>query len=128
MRLLLDTHAFLWFAWDDPHLSRAANDLIEEGANQVVVSAASVWEFAIKVGTGKLVLAKPLDRFLDEHFARNEFEVLPIERRHAVHVATLPLHHRNPFDRMLVAQSMVEALPLVSADPALDAYGISRLW
>jgi PIN domain nuclease of toxin-antitoxin system len=128
MRLLLDTHAFLWFAWDDPKLSRRANDLIEDGANQILVSAASVWEIAIKVGTGKLVLAKPLDHFLDEHFARNEFEVLPVERRHAAHIAALPLHHRDPFDRMLVAQSIVEAMPLVSADPALDAYGITRLW
>jgi PIN domain nuclease of toxin-antitoxin system len=128
MRLLLDTHTFLWFAWDDPQLSRAANDLIEDGSNQGFVSAASVWEMAIKVGTGKLVLAKPLDRFLDEHLDVNEIEVLPIERRHSTYVASLPLHHRDPFDRMLVAQSIIEAMPLVSADPALDAYGITRLW
>lgn len=128
MRLLLDTHAFLWFAWGDPQLSSAARSLIEDPANQKLLSVASIWETAIKVRVGKLSLAKPLDLFLIEHVDGNALEVLAIERRHAIHVATLPLHHRDPFDRMLVAQCLVEAMPLISADPALDAYGITRFW
>lgn len=128
MRLLVDTHAFLWFAWGDPQLSRPARDWIEDEANQIFLSAASVWEIGTKISVGKLTLTTPLDQFLIEHLDGDEFEVLPIERRHAVHSAVLPLHHRDPFDRMLVAQSLIEAMPLVSADPALDAYGISRRW
>jgi PIN domain nuclease of toxin-antitoxin system len=127
-RLLLDTHTFLWFAWDDRRLSPRARDLIEDGATQPIVSAASIWEIAIKLGTGKLSLARPLDQFLDEHLDGYEMEVLPIERRHSCHVATLPLHHRDPFDRMLAAQSLVESLPLISADTVFDAYGTTRLW
>src|SRR5437870_5540246 len=102
MRLLLDTQAFLWFAWGDPQISPTVRDLIEDGANQIFVSTASVWEIAIKTSVGKLVLAKPVDRFLGEHLDGNEIDMLSIERRHLVHVATLPLHHRDPFDRMLV--------------------------
>jgi PIN domain nuclease of toxin-antitoxin system len=127
-RLLLDTHIFLWFAWDDRRLSRRARDLIEDGTSQPVVSAASIWEIAIKVGTGKLSLAKPLDQFLSQHLDGYEMEVLPIERRHSLHVAVLPFHHRDPFDRMLAAQSLIESLPLISADPIFDAYGVTRLW
>src|SRR2546425_2990950 len=128
MRLLLDTHAFLWFAWGDPQLSSDARSLIEDPANQKLLSVASIWEIAIKVNVGKLTLAKPLDLFLIEHVDGNALEVLSIERRHSIHVAALPLHHRDPFDRMLAAQCLVEAMPLISADPALDAYGITRFW
>jgi PIN domain nuclease of toxin-antitoxin system len=127
-RMLLDTHAFLWFAWDDRRLSLRARNLIEDGATQPVVSAASIWEIAIKVGTGKLTLAKPLDQFLSQHLDGYEMEVLSIERSHSLRVAVLPFHHRDPFDRMLAAQSLIESLPLISADGVFDAYGVTRLW
>jgi PIN domain nuclease of toxin-antitoxin system len=128
MGWLLDTHALLWFAWGDPQLSAAARALIEDGSKRVFVSVASIRELAIKIRIGKLVLAKPLDQFLTEHVDGNQIEVLPIERHHAIRAGELPLHHRDPFDRLLLAQSELESLTLVSADPAFDAYGVARLW
>jgi PIN domain nuclease of toxin-antitoxin system len=128
MRLLLDTHVFLWFAWGAPQLSSPARGLIEDTTNRKWVSTASLWEIAIKVAAGKHSLARPLDEFLTLHLEGNGFRSLPIRRAHLVQTTAFPLHHRDPFDRMLVAQSMIEAMPLVSADPALDAYGITRLW
>jgi PIN domain nuclease of toxin-antitoxin system len=128
MRLLLDTHAFLWFVWGAPELSSKARSLIEDRGNQSFVSIASLWEIAIKVGIGKLVLARPLDSFLIERLDGNGFDTLPIERSHIVRLATLPIHHRDPFDRLLVVQCLAEAMPLVSADSAFDAYGVQRLW
>jgi PIN domain nuclease of toxin-antitoxin system len=128
MGLLLDTQVFLWFVWGTSQLGSAARALIEDPANLKFVSVVSIWEIAIKVGIGKLVLAKPLEEFLREGLDGNGFVLLPVERAHAVHLVTIPLHHRDPFDRMLVAQAMVEHLPLVSADVAFDAYPITRIW
>lgn len=128
MQLLLDTHVLLWFAWGDAQLSRRARYLIEDGSNQVFVSVVTLWELAIKLGTGKLTFASPLEDFLREHLDGNDIVELPIARRHCIGAALLPHHHRDPFDRMLIAQSLSEEIPLVSADPALDAYGITRLW
>ena len=128
MRLLLDTHTFLWFVWGDPKLSRVARDHIEDPANRKWVSTASMWEIAIKVAAGKLSLARPLDEFLTLHVEENGFRTLTIRRAHVLRTAALPLHHRDPFDRMLVAQSLVEDMALLSADPALEAYGITRPW
>jgi PIN domain nuclease of toxin-antitoxin system len=128
MRLLLDTHPFLWFAWGDPRLGATARVLIEDPDNQKLLSVASIWEIAIKINLGKLALAKPPVPFLVEHVEGNGFEVLAIERRHLAEIATLPLHRRDPFDRMLAAQSLIEPLPLISADAIFDAYGTTRLW
>jgi PIN domain nuclease of toxin-antitoxin system len=128
MPWLLDTHALLWFSWGDAQLSLAARALIEDETNQILVSVASIWEIAIKIGAGKLALTEPLDQFVNEHLDGNQIDLLPIERRHAIHVATLPLHHRDPFDRILVAQSQLDGMPLVSADPIFDVYGVTRLW
>jgi PIN domain nuclease of toxin-antitoxin system len=128
MRLLLDTHTFLWFVWGSVHLSTAARAIIEDTANQVFVSVASIWEIAIKVGIGKLALAEPMDAFLVIGLDDTDVDLLPIERDHIIQVAALPLHHRDPFDRMLIAQAIVEQVPLVSADPAFDAYSITRIW
>ena len=128
MDLLLDTHSFLWFVWGDPKLSLTAKSLIEDKANQKYVSMASVWEIGIKVGIGKLTLAKPFSQFLAERLDGNGFVILPIERAHIVQVVSLPQHHRDPFDRLLIAQSFVEGIAIVSADTAFDAYGVHRLW
>jgi PIN domain nuclease of toxin-antitoxin system len=128
MRLLLDTHTFLWFVWASPQLASSVRSLIEDTANQKFVSVAGLWELAVKVSIGKLTLAKPLDEFLVEHLEGNAFEMLSIERSHVAYVSTLPFHHRDPFDRMLVAQSLIETIPLLSADPIFDSYGITRLW
>jgi len=126
--LLLDTHTILWFFWDDPQLSAGAKTLIEHADNRKLVSIASCWEIAIKVGLGKLDLGEPSRSFLSREIARNNFELLSISLDHATMVEGLVPHHRDPFDRLLVAQAMAEGLPLVSADGVFDQYGISRLW
>lgn len=126
--LLLDTHAMLWFFWDDPQLSGHAKTLIEDSNNRKLVSIASCWEVAIKVGLGKLQLGESSRSFLPREIARNNFELLPIQLDHVTMVEGLPPHHKDPFDRLLVAQTMVEHLPMVSADPVFDQYGVQTLW
>ena len=128
MRLLLDTHAFLWFVAGDFTLSAHARSLIEDEGNDKLVSIVSLWEIAVKTSLGKLPLAKPFEQFIPEQLTRNGFQVLALTVAHTAKVAALPLHHRDPFDRMLVAQSLVENLPLLSSDETLNAYGIQRLW
>src|SRR2546423_10428489 len=100
MNLLIDTHTMLWFFWDDPQLSAAARALIEVPANRKLVSIATCWEIAIKAGLRKLLLGEPSGPFLDREITRNNFEVLPIGLNHATAVELLPLHHRDPFDRL----------------------------
>jgi PIN domain nuclease of toxin-antitoxin system len=126
--LLLDTQAMLWFFWDDLQLSVDAKVAIENAANRKLVSIASCWEVAIKAGLGKLNLGEPSRTFLAREIARNNFELLNITLDHATTVEGLPLHHRDPFDRLLIAQSMVENVTVVGADSAFDQYGIARLW
>lgn len=128
MNLLLDTHAFLWFLSGDSSLSSAAKTLIEDPTTNAFVSIASCWEIAIKTGVGKLNLGEPATTFLPRELARNRFDLLGVELRHATFVETLPHHHRDPFDRMLVSQSLIEAIPIISGDAALDPYGVQRLW
>src|SRR5262245_48438230 len=106
--LLLDTHTSLWFFWDDPQLSPTAKALIEDPNNRKLVSVASCWEIAIKAGLGKLQLGEPSRTFLSREIARNNFEVLSITVAHATAVEHLPLHHRDPFDRLLIAQGLNE--------------------
>jgi PIN domain nuclease of toxin-antitoxin system len=128
MILLLDTHAFLWFCQDDPGLSAMAKALLEDPANRKLVSVASCWEIAIKAGLGKLKLGEPSGSYIPNALAKTGFELFPIAVAHATGVESLPLHHRDPFDRLLVAQAIADQLPIVSGDPMLDAYGITRHW
>lgn len=128
MNLLRDSHTFLWFVWDDPQLSPTAKALIQDPANHKLVSVASCWEIAIKVGLKKLDLGEPATTFLPRELATNGFDLLGIGLIHATSVEALPPHHKDPFDRLLVAQSMIERLPVVSVDAHLDPYGITRLW
>jgi PIN domain nuclease of toxin-antitoxin system len=128
MSLLLDTHTMLWFFWDDPQLSSNAKMVIEDANNRKLVSIASCWEIAIKVGLGKLDLGEPSRSFLSREIARNNFELQPISLSHATMVEGLASHHKDPFDRLLIAQVMVECIPLVSGDAIFDQYGITRLW
>ena len=128
MRLLLDTHIFLWFVFDDPALSAAAKALIEDPNTVAFLSVASVWEIAIKNSVGKLPLKQSFSQFVSEQVRRNDITLLPVALPHIVQVAALPYHHRDPFDRMLAAQSLVEQLPLVSVDAVFDNYGVNRLW
>lgn len=128
MNLLLDTHALLWFLNDDPLLSATAKGLIEDPANRKFVSIATCWEIAIKVGVRKLDLGEPATTFLPRELASNLFDLLEIKLQHATFIESLPPHHRDPFDRLLVAQATIESIPIVSADAAFDPYGVNRLW
>ena len=128
MKLLLDTHALLWFLDNDLRLSASARPLIEDANNRKFVSMATCWEIAIKVGLKKLDLGEPASTFLPRELLANNFDLLPIDLRHATFVETLPLHHRDPFDRLLIAQAILETLPIVSKDTILDSYDISRRW
>ena len=128
MNILLDTHAFLWFVWDDAQLSQTAKDTITDPNNRKLVSVASVWEIAIKVSLQKLDLGMPYLSFMQSQLAINLFEILPMTLEHGAEVARLPFHHRDPFDRLMIAQSMWEQIPIVSADPTFDAYSIKRIW
>ncbi len=128
MNLLLDTHAVLWFWWNDPQLSRSAAQAISDPANRKLVSIASCWEVAIKTSLKKLNIGMPYRDFMRQQMAQNNFELLPITYEHLAAVAGLPFHHRDPFDRLLVAQSLEEKIPIISADAHLDAYAIQRLW
>ncbi len=128
MRLLLDTHSILWYAFGSSKLSSLAKRLIDDQANDNSLSIASPWEVGIKVSSGKLELAKPVEAFFADQIRLLSLQLLPIKLAHIARVSSLPFHHRDPFDRMLVAQSLTENIPIVSADAALDAYGIVRHW
>ncbi len=128
MRLLLDTHTLLWVYWGDPKLSATAAALVTDPGNSVYVSPASYWEIAIKVSTSKLVLRVSYDNFITDAITNNGFTIFPIEPRHTEALTTLPMHHRDPFDRLVIAQAMVEQMPILSSDAAFDAYPVTRLW
>lgn len=128
MKALLDTHTFLWFISDSPHLSTSARTMIEDGANEIVLSLASVWEMAIKFSVGKLELPGPFDSYLAEQIRVNELGTLDINFAHVAVLADLPFHHRDPFDRLLIAQAIVEGIPIIGADSAFDAYAVRRIW
>jgi PIN domain nuclease of toxin-antitoxin system len=128
MRLLLDTHAFLWFVMGDNRLSQSARAAIEDPANEKRLSVASLWEIAIKHSLGKLRLAEPFEVLIPREMHRNALVILPIEVSHLARVDALPFHHRDPFDRLLIAQALVEDLNLVSIEAAFDTYRVSRIW
>ena len=128
MKLLLDTHAFLWFATADERLSRRARREIEREDAEIYLSAASVWEMAIKASLGRLTLPGSSLKGCLEAVSEQGFLPLPVEWDHAAAVSGLPFHHRDPFDRLLVAQSLTEDLPLVSIDPAFKPYGVKTIW
>ena len=127
MKLLLDTHAFLWFVAGDERLSRRARRAMEAEGAELVLSAAVVWEMAIKAGLGRLVLPTTVEDYVMEKMAEG-FTMLPIDWPHTAAVERLPLHHRDPFDRVLAAQALQEKLPLVSSDPVFRSYGVRVVW
>jgi len=128
MNLLLDTHAFLWFMEGSERISKRAREAIEGASGVRALSVASAWEMAIKASVGKLALAKPLGELLPPLLADAGIELLPIEIADVARVATLPFHHRDPFDRMLAAQAFERGFTIVSIDEAFDPYGVIRLW
>jgi PIN domain nuclease of toxin-antitoxin system len=128
MKLLLDTHTLLWFIGGEAALSQAARTLIEDPKNEKFVSIVSIWEIAIKVSIGKISLATAFDSLFPHQLDINGFELLPVLVAHTSYVTTLPFHHRDPFDRLLIAQATSESMSLVSIDDHLDSYEVNRLW
>ena len=128
MRLLLDTHTFLWWVDGGTRLTPKARAAIARAGNECLVSVATAWEIAIKQSIGKVTLQTPLERFLPQQLAINGFVLLGIDLRHTTRVATLPFHHRDPFDRLLAAQAIEETLTVVSADAMFGKYGVARIW
>jgi PIN domain nuclease of toxin-antitoxin system len=128
VKALLDTHTFLWWNLGDPQLSAMACAFIAEGKNEIFVSAASAWEIAIKTSKGRLVLPESPERYMANRMAHFGFLALPIQLSHALHVASLPPIHDDPFDRLLVAQSQMENLPILTADSEIARYPVEILW
>lgn len=126
MRLLLDTHSFLWFILGDGRCSQRARDLIEDESNEKWLSPASHWELAIKISIGKYQLAQPFEQVFDKALSDNGFRILAIETKHTAVLTSLRFHHRDPFDRLMIAQAISERMDVVSADGTWDAYPISR--
>lgn len=128
MRLLLDTHTFLWWVTNDARLSTRARNSISKGDNEVYFSAASGWEIIIKAQLGKLQLPMNPRQFVVEQLAENAFRSLPILLEHTLQLHALPLHHRDPFDRILIAQCQSEHIPILTADPQFAKYEVEVTW
>ncbi len=128
MKLLIDTHALIWFLEDDPKLSATARAVVEDAANERWVSMASGWEMAIKSQIGKLKLPLAFEGLFPGALESLGFSILPIQAGHLHRYHALPLHHRDPFDRLLVAQALVDGFTVVGDDAAFDEYGVTRVW
>jgi len=128
MKLLLDTHTFLWFALNDNQLSATAMSLIGNLENDVLLSPASCWEIAIKISIGKYQVPGDFQSWMEQQISVNSFEILPIRLAHVSQVATLPFHYKDPFDRLLVAQALVEDISIISGDKKMDQYSVKREW
>jgi PIN domain nuclease of toxin-antitoxin system len=128
MRLILDTHVFLWWIIDSPQLSSRVRDVMRNQANELFLSVASAWEIAIKVNLGRLRLPDRPDRFIPGQLMKNAIEPLPVEMSHALHVSRLPAIHRDPFDRIIIAQSILEKMAVVTRDADIAKYKIKTFW
>jgi len=127
MDVLMDTHAILWFFKDDKRLSKTAVDIIYNLDNRIYVSIASVWEFAIKLSTAKLSFDGGIDKFVDTIYD-NEFELLNLSLGHTKLIANLPFIHRDPFDRMIIAQAMLESMMIITIDENISKYDVGVIW
>jgi PIN domain nuclease of toxin-antitoxin system len=128
MRFLCDTQHFIWTVENQPKLSSTATRILSDNSQLLYLSLVSVWEMVIKVSLGKLTFSKPLSQIVEEEFASNRFLPLEITLRHLKTLHALPLHHRDPFDRLIIAQAIAENLPVISSDAHFDAYPIKRIW
>lgn len=128
MRALLDTHVFIWWLTDDPHVPRHIRNVITDANNELYFSAASCWEIAIKAHLGKIKLPDKPDAFISEQLALNSILSLPVQCSHALHVFNLPAHHRDPFDRILVSQAQLEDMPIITSDPMIALYEVKVVW
>ena len=128
MRLLLDTHTFLWFIQGNDDLSDVARALIEDSANQKLISIASLWEISIKVSIGKLEIEMPMTELVKNQVLGNAFDILDISPQHLDELAKLTFHHKDPFDRLMIAQSLAEGISIVSKDNAFRGYSAQLIW
>jgi PIN domain nuclease of toxin-antitoxin system len=128
MKILLDTHTFILYITDSPQLSQKAKQLIENENTEKLLSLASVWEMGIKHSIGKLNFARPFMEFIKEQLVITNIGLLGIDFEPIEFITTLPLHHRDPFDRIIIAQAILEGIPVIGADGMFDAYGITRFW
>ncbi len=128
MKYLLDTHTFLWWNLEDPQLSLTAREIISNGNNEIFLSAASAWEIAIKAAKGRLILPDEPAKYIAERMNLYRFQSLPVQVSHACLVYQLPPHHNDPFDRLLIAQSQSESLPLLTGDTEISRYEVEVIW
>ncbi|HNB54933.1 MAG TPA: type II toxin-antitoxin system VapC family toxin [Anaerolineales bacterium] len=128
MKVLLDTHTFLWWNTNDPQLSVRVREIIANGENELFLSAASAWEIAIKTGRGRLQLPDVPDKYVASRMALHRIQPLPIQLSHALQVYHLPPHHADPFDRLLIAQSQLESMPLLTVDAQIRNYDVEVVW
>jgi len=128
VRYLLDTHALLWIANDDPRLSQHARAIFDDFQNEMHVSLASLWEIAIKLGLRKLNINGPLPMFIERYVLQNGIAILYIDTRHILPLESLPPHHKDPFDRLIISQAICEDMPVISIDKVFDLYPITRIW
>lgn len=128
MKVLVDTHAMLWWLKADERLSDTARRILRDGRNELLWSLASSWEIAVKLGIGKLEIDRPVHRLFADLVSEQGVRVLPLGHEHCTLLAALPHHHRDPFDRMLVVQAQEAAVPLLTADPKLAAYDVETIW
>jgi PIN domain nuclease of toxin-antitoxin system len=128
VRLLLDTHTLFWSVEDPSQLSATAINTMQDPANQQLLSAATVWELAIKAGQGKIILAMPYRQWMETAIADLKLEILPVTVEYAERQSVLPPHHKDPFDRLMMAQALVNGIAVVGADETFDAYGVTCIW
>jgi PIN domain nuclease of toxin-antitoxin system len=128
MRAILDTHAILWWVTNNPQLSQTVRDIIADSDNTLYLSVASSWEIIIKFNTGKLPLPEPPTQFIQSCLSVNRFESLAIDLPHVLQINTLPNHHKDPFDRILIAQAQVENIPILTVDRMIIEYPVQTIW
>ena len=128
MRALLDSHAFIWWVLDSPGLSERCREILKDASNEVALSAASLYEIAYKAEQGRLSLPESPDAYFRDRLVANDFTPLPVQAAHALRAAGLPMIHRDPFDRILVAQAQLERMPILTADPAIARYDVETIW
>jgi PIN domain nuclease of toxin-antitoxin system len=128
MKLLLDTHCWLWWIGAPENLNGRTRRQIADRKNEIYLSAASSWEIAIKYAIGKLPLPEPPGDFVPSRLVRDAISALPVQHHHALHVSTLPYHHKDPFDRLIIAQAMIEQIPILTVDRQFEPYDVELLW
>jgi PIN domain nuclease of toxin-antitoxin system len=128
VKYLLDTHTLLWIVHNDPKLSSKAKSLYLDSNNEILFSAVGIWELAIKISLNKLSIEEPLGYFVQNHIIGNDIKILDIEIKHILLLENLLFHHRDPFDRMLIAQAMIDKIPIITSDRMFDGYNVQRIW